>query len=260
MLVGLLGFGKMGQAVAQVLGKSFQGHAVETIIIDPHAAEAQFSSLQECLADTSHKVDVLIDFTHPQAVLENIRLAAQAQVPLVVGTTGWKEAEQEVCGLVEQNNSTLVYASNFSIGVALYLRVITEAARLFAGFEQYDVGGYEIHHRAKVDSPSGTAHSIVETLLAQSPSKSKASFEAQHSKRDDDVLHFASLRVGEVSGTHCVRFESDCDSVVLTHEARNRNGFAQGAALAAVWILEVQGMWNFQDLLAHKLDMKSSNR
>lgn len=221
----LFGTGKMGSLVIEVAKE--KGHSIQPL----------------------EQADLAIDFSHPSAVVKNVAAAAEAGKNVVIGTTGWEENLDEVRAIVEENSIGALYSPNFSIGLHLYLKALKAAAELIAAQGSYDVGGFEIHHSQKADSPSGTARAIAKTLLKSFPHKKKALYETSHSVISSEHLHFASLRLGHNPGTHTVVFDSPFDSITLTHEAKNRKGFATGAVLAAEWLGNKKGFYTLEDVL-----------
>ena len=143
----------------------------------------------------------------------------------------------EVEELVKQNNNALFYAGNFSIGVNMFYRIVENATKLMAEYDEYDTAIWEAHHNQKADSPSGTALDIAKYVMKANPKKTEIVVDAFHSKPQPNQLHVSSTRVGSVPGTHTVFFDSNADTIELTHRARNREGFALGAVCAAEWIV-----------------------
>jgi 4-hydroxy-tetrahydrodipicolinate reductase len=180
------------------------------------------------------KAEVAVDFTVPQAVVENVRKAAGLGVNLVVGTTGWSEHLAEVRGIVEQQGTGLIYGANFSIGVSLFFRIIQQAAGWIRQHPEYDPWIWEMHHAAKKDAPSGTALKLA-ALMREA-----------YGGREIPV---SSSRAGQVPGTHTVGFDAEADSLTFTHTARSRKGFAQGALWAAKWIRGRKGFYEFSEVL-----------
>jgi len=235
----LIGFGKMGREIAGLAPD--RGHKIaSTFDIESQAT----------VATVTAATDVLIDFSVPGAVLENIRMAAAARVPLVVGTTGWHDKLDAVRQIVESSGIGMIYASNFSLGMNVFSQIVSHAAALFDKFEDYDPFVHEIHHRGKVDSPSGTALTLAEILLARIARKSEILTETSKGDISPDQLHVTSTRAGSVPGTHCVSFDSGADTIELKHTARNRRGFAIGALYAAEWVVDRQGLFTMEDFLA----------
>lgn len=178
--------------------------------------------------------DVAIEFTEPGAVLGNARRVADLGKDLVIGTTGWGDQLDSVRMIAEQTGIGIVYASNFSVGVNLFCKMVDEAAHLMRNQPDYEAWAYEIHHSEKKDAPSGTLLSLVDTMR-----------ESGYTGNVD----VASNRAGRVPGTHTIGFDSAVDSITLTHTARNREGFARGAMLAAKRIHGKSGLHRFVDLL-----------
>jgi 4-hydroxy-tetrahydrodipicolinate reductase len=177
--------------------------------------------------------EAAIDFSVGTAVLRNAEVCALAGVALVEGTTGWTENEAEVRRLIDEHQGALVYGANFSIGVNIFYRMVSHAARLIAGMSQYEAFIEEEHHSRKRDAPSGTALKLRD-LMAESV------------KRE---IPIASTRAGYIPGTHRVGFDSIADQITLTHMARSREGFAAGALLAARWVVGRQGIYEFSTVI-----------
>jgi len=232
--IGLLGYGKMGQAVEKAA--QARGHNIAAILdrID-HQLE-------------TNPCDVFIEFTHPDSAFHNIKQVAERGCNIVVGTTGWYDRLDDVKLFVEQHNIGLLYAPNFSIGIALFLQLLTKAASLIDPFSEYDIGGFEAHHKDKADIPSGTAQSIANTLLDNLTRKTSVCFGCEK-KKGSDSIHFPSLRTGSISGDHEVIFDSPWDSITLKHHAKSRESFASGAVLAAEWLHNKKGVYTFNDAL-----------
>jgi 4-hydroxy-tetrahydrodipicolinate reductase len=189
---------------------------------------------------------VFIEFTRPDTAAGNIAAAAALGKPVVSGSTGWYESLSEVSAAVERAGTSLLWSSNFSLGVNLFFRIASYAAKLADPFSEYDAGGYEVHHNKKADSPSGTAKILVERVLASMTRKKKVLWgpvglqegtPGGGGKLEPEVLHYASLRLGSVPGVHSLFFDSPADTIEITHTARSREGFASGALLAAEWLV-----------------------
>lgn len=219
-----------------------RGHTI-TAKIDP---ALQLSAITK---DSMASADICIDFSNPNAVLDNIRKTAQQGKNIVVGTTGWYDHVNEVEKIVEDNKIGLLYSPNFSLGINIFLQIISTAAALFNRFPDYDVGMTEAHHRQKEDSPSGTAHAIAREIMRNIHRKHRIVDHIENKAIPTDAIHVSSLRVGTNPGTHSVIFDSHEDSITLTHQAHNRNGFALGAVLAAEWLADKKGMHTMDDFL-----------
>lgn len=243
MKIALVGYGKMGKEVESVARE--KGHEI-VAIIDPSAENATAKTISK---DSLNGADVAIEFTSPAAVLNNIKQLTDLQVPVVVGTTGWYDKIDSVRSDVEAANASLVYGSNFSVGVNLFFRIVAHAAHLVDNVPEYDVFGYELHHKAKADSPSGTAESIASLLKNNISRKKNVQYDRVNRPIQEDELHFASVRAGSIPGTHVVGFDSAADTIELKHTARNRSGFALGAVLAAQWLIGKNGFFTVDDFM-----------
>jgi len=242
MNIALIGYGRMGKEVEAVAKE--RGATILKIFTSKNNL-ASLGLTPEAL----HGVDVCIDFTTPAAVVENIKAVAEAKTNIVVGTTGWYDKLDEVKTLVKHKNIGLLYAPNFSIGVNVFYHIVAEAARLFDHYPEYDVALGEVHHRHKTDSPSGTALSLGSIIVRHMERKKEILAEPTHTQIQPHQLHVASTRVGAVTGTHAVLFDSECDSIELVHTAKNRRGFALGAVIAAEWLKGKKGMFTMRDVI-----------
>ena len=226
MRLALIGYGAMGQLIAQQ-ARAANDETGETFT----SKEAQLSVEEMAKRLSGH--DVAVDFSSGSAVLRNVEACALAGVPLVEGTTGWKENEADVRSIVQQNDGALVYGANFSIGVNVFYRIVERASELFASLRQYEAFVEEQHHSRKKDAPSGTALNLKNLM-------------EQFGKPPVSV---ASTRAGDIPGTHRVGFDSAADQITLTHMARSREGFAAGALMAACWIKGQKGVYEFSEVI-----------
>jgi 4-hydroxy-tetrahydrodipicolinate reductase len=240
MKVALLGYGRMGHEVEAACRA--QGHEV-VAVVDDHAGATR-GSLEGA--------EVAIDFTTPEAALPNIVRASGLGLDLVVGTTGWYNRLEEARAVVQKAGTGLVWAANFSLGVQLFLRLAREAGRLVDALGEYDVAVHEVHHRHKVDHPSGTAIRIAEALVESVKRKERWAAGPPEGAPDPRVLWVSSARAGEVPGTHVVSLEGPDDSIELRHTARGRSGFARGAVAAAAWIRGRKGFFGIEDMLGER--------
>lgn len=225
------------------------GSAVEKIAVARgHEIAAITDQTQPIHKSSMLACDLCIDFSTADAVLPHVKLAAENQKSIVVGTTGWERSSEEVFRIVEQHQIGLLHAPNFSIGVWLFTKLISEASRLFSQIEGYDIAGSEIHHKGKADSPSGTAKALACAILKEWKSKRSALYEVSDGQIAPDQLHFSSLRVGHIPGTHTITIDSPQDTVTLTHTAKGREGFALGAVLAAEWLNGRKGCFTMEDM------------
>lgn len=235
MKIALFGYGKMGKLVEEIAHR--KGH--EIVAIRKNNADLP-------IIDSA---DVCIDFSMPQATLQNLQIAAACKKPMVIGTTGWLNQLPEVSKVVKNAGIGVIYAANFSIGAHLFFKLVANAGALIDKFDEYEVGGYELHHSAKTDSPSGTAKTLGDILLQNMTRKSEVQWEPLNRSVKENEIHFSSLRCGKAPGKHSIIFDSSVDTITLTHEARNRDGFASGAITAAQWILNRTGLFTIDDLL-----------
>ena len=224
MKLALLGYGKMGRMVEEAAER--EGAEV-VCVIDPIAGSR----------GTLSDADVCIDFSDPSAVIENIKVAAPGRIAMVVGTTGWYDRLEEARQLVERSGIGFVYGSNFSIGVNLMFKLTGYAAELFSHFSSHDPFIEEAHHKFKKDAPSGTALSL------------KRIAEEKY-KRD---VPTTSTRAGYFPGWHRLGFDSEADTLEIVHTARSRAGFAEGALLAAKWIVGRKGFYEFSQIIDEHL-------
>lgn len=193
--------------------------------------------------------DVAIDFSWPDAVIDNVRAAARLNRPIVIGTTGWYDRLDEVRQIITDASIGCVWGSNFNIGTHLFLRIVRQAAELINPHASFDVAVHEWHHHRKKDSPSGTALSTAQNILSGLSRKTHVETETQHERIDPSALHVTSSRVGEVIGRHQVTIDSPYESIEITHSAKSRQGFAQGALLSAQWIQHRTGFVDVSDII-----------
>lgn len=225
MRILIIGDGKMGRAIAQLAVE--RGHVVVALLGVGDNIEGA------AIRDRAGESDVAIEFTEPAAARANVAACVAAGLPVVTGTTGWYDALPEVEGEVTRRSGALFWAPNFSLGVALVLELARRAGELFAGQPQFDLHLVETHHRAKKDAPSGTGAAMAvaaEGGLGRS-------------------IPITSVRVGDVPGTHTLVIDGAFEQVTLTHEARDRRVFADGALRAAEWLVGRQGIFTMRDLV-----------
>jgi 4-hydroxy-tetrahydrodipicolinate reductase len=218
----LIGMGRMGRALAELA----PDRGFEVV--------ARIGRGQAVTRDALAGAAVAIEFTTPDAAVANVRACVAAGCPVVVGTTGWYAQLPAVRTEVEKAGGAMLHAPNFSIGVAVFDRVVAEAARLFAAVPSFDAHLVETHHAAKKDAPSGTAAALARTAAAASGRE----------------IPITSVRVGSVPGTHELVFDAPFEQVRLVHEARDRRVFAEGALTAARWLTGRRGVFTMQDVLA----------
>ncbi len=227
--ISIIGYGKMGKEIETL--SSARGIEVASII-DPVTETLSYRHKYRAISKESVKnADVCIDFTTPDAVLDNIRKLARLKKNIVVGTTGWYEHLDEIRELVQSSGIGLIYSPNFSPGVNIFFRIVEFASRNLGSRGNYDIYGHELHHREKQDSPSGTAR-MLEKIIKNACEKE---------------ISFSSTRAGHILGTHIIGFDSAHDSIELKHIAKDRTGFAHGALLAAEFIRNKRGLYNQRD-------------
>jgi len=234
MRFALFGYGKMGHEIDSVARE--QGETIAEV----------FDEFRLVQADALGGVDVCIDFSTPDAVVGNIRAAIQARKDIVVGTTGWNQHLPEFRDMVKDIG--LLYSSNFSLGMNYFFRMVKRAAELMNHAENYDPSIHEIHHRQKMDSPSGTALTLARILIDGIDRKTEILTAPPAGAIKPGMLHVSSTRVGTVAGTHTVSFDSSEDLIELTHVAKTRRGFAMGALAAARWLHGRKGVYTMDDV------------
>ena len=215
----IVGYGKMGRLVDQ-LAPEYGFKVTARLDIDRN--------------EPLDGADVAIEFSTPSAVLGNIQKLASLGIPIVVGTTGWLEHLSEAKLIVEKSGSALVWSPNFSVGVNIFTRLVSESARLLKNEKEYGAWAWEIHHITKKDAPSGTLIKLVEQM---------------HAAGFYRPIDTSSSRAGAHPGTHEIGFDSAADTITLRHTARSREGFARGALKAAQWIIGRKGFYEFSDVL-----------
>jgi len=239
-----------GECRLALVGYGRMGHEIERLAPERgFRITARHDSEHPLGAEPAAGFDVAIEFTHPDTVLANIERLLRWGAPVVVGTTGWLDHLPHVESLVERYQGRLIHASNFSIGVNIFFKLLREGAALFDAQEMYDAAVHEIHHTRKADAPSGTALTAAGILLDGLRRKTAAVSGAPHGRIAADALHVTSQRLGSTIGTHIVTFDSEADTVEIVHRAKNRSGFALGALMAARWIADRDpGLYRFEDL------------
>lgn len=244
MNIALIGYGAMGKRI-HALAKD-RGHDV-VAIIDPTDSEATAHHID---SNTLAGAEVAIEFTHPHSAVQNIEALLSAKTSVVVGTTGWYDALEPIKTKVLAAEVGFLWSSNFSIGVQAYLRILEAAARVMDHLEDYDLWANELHHRNKADSPSGTAKSIEQILLAHLRRKTTVVEEKLDRRLEPHEFHFSSTRGGMNHFMHTVGFSSANDNLTFTHSATNRDGYALGALRAAEWLRGRRGFFGMNDFLS----------
>jgi len=235
MNIALFGYGKMGKQIEAIALK--RNHTIVLKIDKDNVDTITEADLK--------KADVIIEFSTPHTVLENIKKCINAQVPIVVGTTGWYDNFETIKKLCTEKSGALFHATNFSLGVNLFFKVNTYLAELMNKYSDYEVSMEEIHHVHKLDKPSGTAITLAEQVIKKIDRKNNWSIE----NKNADTLFIKDIREGEVPGTHIIKYSSEVDDIEIMHKAHNRKGFALGAVIAAEFINGKKGIYTMSDLI-----------
>lgn len=247
MKIALLGYGKMGREIERLSQDSDEFEVVS--ISYKHRDEGLDR-------ESILKADVAIDFTSADSLMAHIEEVGRLGKNLVIGTTGWYDKIDEAKELVDKYQIGLVYGQNFSIGANIFFKIVEAGSKMLGQFSNlYDVYGFEIHHKAKKDSPSGTAKKISDIILQNFPSKKVVQNGKLDRQIESEELHFASVRGGVNPGLHEVIFDSMADEIRLTHAAHGRQGFAQGALMAARLIKDKKGFFSFDELFSKEINL-----
>ncbi|MBK7763388.1 MAG: 4-hydroxy-tetrahydrodipicolinate reductase [Bacteroidetes bacterium] len=236
MKIAFIGYGKMGKAIEEIaLAK---GHEIVLRISQNNLNQFTIQNIQQA--------DVCIEFSTPETAFKNITTCLQAGIPVVSGTTAWLDKLKEAESICLQNHTAFLYASNFSIGVNLFFKLNAMLAKLMSTHHEYKVSMEEIHHTQKKDAPSGTAVTLAEGILANQSNKKQWVNEVSSNPEDLIIL---SKRIDPAPGTHTINYDSDIDSISITHTAHSRKGFASGALMAAEFLVGKQGIYTMKDVL-----------
>ena len=236
MNIALIGYGKMGREIEKILLD--RGHSVPLVVDLNNAAELNAENLRG--------IDAAIEFTTPQTAFGNLSVCLGAGVPVVCGTTGWLDRFDEAKALCREKGGAFFYASNYSVGVNVFFEVNRRLAELMGRLDEYDVTVEETHHTQKKDAPSGTAITLAEDIVRNVERKKRWTC---GTTTVPDELEITAVRRGTVPGIHTVVYESEADTITLSHNAKSRRGFALGAVLAAEFIAGKQGVFSMKDLL-----------
>jgi 4-hydroxy-tetrahydrodipicolinate reductase len=238
--IALLGYGKMNHLIERLAVA--QGHTIVLKINAKNTADFNPNNLAAA--------DVAIDFSTPETAFYNLGFCIQNNLPVVVGTTGWLDKLAEAEQLVKQQQGSLFYAANFSLGVNIFLKINELLAKLLKQNPNYNISLTEIHHTTKLDKPSGTAIELAKNWI-EKPSR----FEhwSLENPNADNLLTIEALRENNVVGTHILKAISPIDSIEISHIAQSREGFAQGALAAAVWLIGKKGIFSMNDLLESEI-------
>lgn len=236
MKIALIGYGKMGKIIERIALS--RGHEIVSII--------DIDNLNDFDSDAFKSADVAIEFTVPQVALSNYRRAFASNVPVVSGTTGWSGELPQLKKEIEEGGKTLFWASNFSLGVNIFMAVNKYLAGIMNDFPNYNVEMTEVHHTQKLDAPSGTAITLAEGILENINRKV---LWVKETEKNPDEMAIKSIREGLVPGIHTIRYESEVDSIEITHDAKSREGFALGAVIAAEFTAGKKGFLGMSDML-----------
>jgi 4-hydroxy-tetrahydrodipicolinate reductase len=236
MKIALIGYGKMGKAIEEIAVA--RGHQM--------VLKVSIDNLEDNTIEKIRQADVAIEFTGPESAFDNIVRCLDAGVPVVSGSTGWLRRLDEAREYAGEKNGTMLYASNFSVGVNIFFEINKRLAALMAPHPEYEVQVTEIHHTEKKDSPSGTAITLAEGILEKITRKKGW---VNHISDNLEELEIISERVDPAPGTHSINYLSDIDTISITHTAHSRRGFATGAVLAAEFIAGKKGIYKMSDVL-----------
>ena len=236
MKIALIGYGKMGKAIEEIALE--RGHEIVLKIDVTNTADLTKENIA--------KADVAIEFTGPHTAYANITSLLELGIPVVSGSTGWLEKMDEVQHLLKEKNGTMLYASNFSVGVNLFFDLNEKLAALMYPHKEYKVSLEEIHHTAKLDAPSGTAITLAEGIMETYTEKTKWVNDVVPAENE---LLIASKRIDPAPGTHIINYTSEIDDITITHTAHSRKGFALGAVLAAAFIKDKKGFFSMKEVL-----------
>ena len=230
----LVGYGKMGKMIESIAPK------------DKFNITGVFDVINPVTEHLKEKTDVAIEFSTPASVIENIEFLSSRGIDIVCGTTGWYNKADVVNKIIKKNGTGFIYASNFSVGVNIFFQIVKHASSLIDKYGQYDISVSETHHTQKLDKPSGTAIRIAEYIIDNM--KRKGSFVNDSESPLEDEINILSKRIDGAVGRHEIEFSSESDTISLVHNAKSRQGFAEGALLAAKYIHGKKGFFKFEDI------------
>lgn len=236
MIIALVGYGKMGKTIEGIALE--RGHSV--------GLKIDIDTVDSFTKKNLSKCDVAIEFTGPHSAKENILKCIDAGIPVVSGSTGWLSNWNDVEEACTKKNGTILYASNFSVGVNIFFELNRKLAQLMKQQTGYSISMEEIHHTQKKDAPSGTAITLAEQILHEVPRKKNWVNEVS---QNPEELVIISKREDPAPGTHSIKYSSAVDDIEITHTAHNRNGFALGAVLAAEYIQNKKGIFSMKQVL-----------
>ena len=234
--IGIIGYGKMGKIIEKMALSN--NHQIMLRTNSKNPLSKQIDKLKD--------LDVAIEFTSPELAVENLNILSKNKIPTICGTTAWLDHYEDVVQKFKENETSFLYASNFSIGVNIFFRINSQLAKIMNKHSQYEPSIYESHHLEKKDAPSGTAVTIASQMIAELNQKSSWSMDEE---TNSNKLQIKADRIGDVKGYHEVNYTSVIDKLSISHEAFSREGFAQGAILSAEWIVGKKGIFFFNDVL-----------
>jgi 4-hydroxy-tetrahydrodipicolinate reductase len=239
MNIALIGYGKMGKAIEKIAIE--KGHKITAIVDSKNPIELM----------NINNIDVAIEFTRPELARKHMVFCLEKGLPIVVGTTAWKEDLPAITELVNKQNGSLVHASNFSIGVNLFFEMNKKLAKIMEAHPAYKLEMTEIHHTQKLDKPSGTAVTLAEEIIEQNTNYNHWRLAEDDVLVNENEFFIHALREENVPGTHLISYESQIDSIHFEHIAHTRDGFALGAIVAAEWLQNKKGIFTMKDVLQH---------
>jgi 4-hydroxy-tetrahydrodipicolinate reductase len=238
MRIAIIGYGKMGKTIEKLA--SDRGHEIVLRISRQNIEEFNIENLQAL------NIDIAIEFTNPHSAYKNIITCFESGVKVVSGSTAWLADWEKALNIMNANDGSFIYASNFSVGVNIFFALNAHLAKLMNSHSEYDVSMKEIHHTAKVDAPSGTAVTLAEGIIEKLERKKSWTKEM---KIDQSEIGIESIRQDPAPGTHSIKYTSDIDDIEIKHTAKNRQGFALGAILAAEYLQDKKGLHTMKDVL-----------
>lgn len=240
MKLAIIGYGRMGHLIEKIALE--RGHKIVCVI--------DADNLGDFDSPEFRSADVAIEFTTPATAVDNILRCFAAEVPVVVGTTGWTDSLPDIKEMCEKGRGTMLFASNYSIGVNIFMAVNRYLAKVMNDFPEYKPLMTEIHHIHKLDHPSGTAITLADELIAQVDRLDKWEEPEPGKTIDRKALEIDHVREGEVPGTHIISWDSDVDTITIRHDAKSRQGFAFGAVRTAEWLKGRKGFFTIADMLS----------
>jgi len=236
----ILGYGKMGKIISEIAED--RGHTIVAKINLENQKDLQH-------LDTS-TIDVAIEFSQPESAVENVLWAIEKQIPIVCGTTGWLDQKSRIEKNTIEKDGTFFYASNFSIGVNMFFKLNSYLAKLMADQSSYHVAMEEIHHTEKKDAPSGTAITLAEGIIKEIDHLDRWVLSSETKSPNSSDLPISAKRIDPAPGTHTIKYESEIDTIEITHTAHSRKGFAMGAVMVAEWVKNKKGVLTMDDFLS----------